>query len=109
MFTGIVTAVGRVIRAASQGQGTRLEIEPGRLPLSDLAIGDSLAVNGVCLTLVDLAPGCLATDLGRETLGATTFGRVRAGDPVNLEKALRLSDRLGGHLLSGHVDGIGTV
>lgn len=107
MFTGIVEAVGRIKHASPLEQGLRLSIAPGALDLADMKTGDSVAVNGVCLTVVALAPGTLTVDVSRETLSCTT-GLDRPGD-VNLEKALRLGDRLGGHLVTGHVDGVGRV
>lgn len=107
MFTGIIGAVGRVAEARPQGEGLRLSIEAGTLDLSDVAIGDSIAANGVCLTVVGLSDHRYEVDVSAETLRCTTG--FRTGDEVNLEKALRLADRLGGHLVSGHVDGVGTV
>lgn len=107
MFTGIITAVGRVAEAAPSAGGRRLTIDAGGLPLGDVAPGDSIAVSGVCLTVVALHPDAFEADVSSETLSCVAgFER---GAPVNLEKALRLSDRLGGHLVSGHVDGRGTV
>jgi riboflavin synthase len=107
MFTGIVEAVGRIKHVSPLEQGLRLSIAPGALDLADMQIGDSVAVNGACLTVIALAPGTLTVDVSRETL-ACTSGLDRPGD-VNLEKALRLGDRLGGHLVTGHVDGVGRV
>lgn len=108
MFTGIIQAVGELKRIASQGGGLRLDIAPGALDLRDINTGDSIAVNGVCLTVTTLADGTFSMDVSRETLSCTV-GLDRRGGRVNLEKAMRLSDRLGGHLVSGHVDGIGEV
>ena len=107
MFTGIVTAVGRVIEAAPTSGGVRLRIDAAGLALDDVAIGDSIAVNGACLTVVSLTDRTFDVELSRETLAC--IAALDAGAHVNLEKALRLSDRLGGHLVSGHVDGVGTV
>jgi riboflavin synthase len=87
----------------------RLSIATGKLDLSDVAMGDSIAVNGVCLTAVELPGDGFSADVSNETLALTTLGNLKVGSRVNLEKALTLSDRLGGHLVSGHVDGIGTV
>ena len=101
MFTGIVAAVGRV-----RG-GRKLAIDAGSLDLKDVAVGDSIAVNGACLTVVACKPLSFEVDVSRETLACTTG--LTAGRSVNLEKAMRLADRLGGHLVSGHVDGVGTV
>ena len=107
MFTGIVEAVGRIKHLSPLEAGLRLSIAPGGLDLADMKTGDSVAVNGVCLTVVALAPGTLTVDVSQETL-ACTCGLDEPGE-VNLEKALRLDDRLGGHLVTGHVDGVGTV
>lgn len=107
MFTGIIAAVGRVVEAAPGAGGMRLTIDAGGLPLDDVTPGDSIAVSGVCLTVVALHPSGFEVDVSTETL-ACVAGFER-GAPVNLEKALRLSDRLGGHLVSGHVDGRGAV
>ena len=107
MFSGIIEAVGRVIHLAPASKGFRVTIEARSLDLADVAVGDSIAVNGCCLTVVDLAKGSFAMDVSQETLDCTAD--LRQGTEVNLEKALRLSDRLGGHLVTGHVDGVGTV
>ena len=111
MFTGIVQAMGRITEVAKGPSAVRLVIDPGELPVDDVAIGDSIAVGGCCLTVVAIEGPAQARQLGfdvsAETL-ACTAGLDRPG-PVNLEMALRLSDRLGGHLMTGHVDGVGTV
>jgi len=107
MFSGIITAVGRIAAVTPTAGGVRLRVEAGALDLADVAIGDSIAVDGVCLTVVARGGGEFAADVSRETL-ATVAG-FPAGARVNLEKALRLADRLGGHLVSGHVDGVGAV
>jgi riboflavin synthase len=107
MFTGIVAAVGRVIEVLPTAGGVRLRIDAAGLGLEDVAIGDSIAVNGACLTAVSLAGRAFDVELSRETLAC--IAALDAGTSVNLEKALRLCDRLGGHLVSGHVDGVGTV
>jgi len=109
MFTGIIQAVGTVRSRAETGGDVRLEIGPGLLDMSDVGLGDSIAVSGVCLTVVGMEGGGFAADVSRETLSRTSLGELDAGGDVNLEKALQLSDRLGGHLVSGHVDGIGKV
>lgn len=109
MFTGIIEATGVIRRMQSHNGDMRLEIRTGKLDLSDVAKGDSIAVNGVCLTAVELPGDGFSADVSNETLSLTTLGNLQAGSPVNLEKALTLSKRLGGHLVSGHVDGIGTV
>lgn len=109
MFTGIVQAVGTAARIDVRGGDARLEIAAGELALADVAIGDSIAVNGVCLTAVARGNDSFAADVSTETLTRTSLGRLRAGGRVNLEKALALGDRLGGHLVSGHVDGLATL
>src|SRR5262245_23022705 len=107
MFTGIVEALGCVEAVEAVGRGPRLGVTVPAEPGWRLGLGESVAVSGVCLTVVDTAPGRLAFDLAEETLRVTTLGGLVAGDPVNLERPLRLEDRLGGHLVLGHVDGIG--
>jgi riboflavin synthase len=107
MFSGIVAAIGRIDRIERRGGGLRLAIDAGKLALGDVAVGDSISVAGVCLTVVGRRKRGFSVDVSQETLRCTA-GLDRAGQ-VNLEKALRLSDRLGGHLVSGHVDGIGKV
>ena len=107
MFTGIIAAVGTVREAKPAAGGLRIAIDTGALGVSDVAAGDSIAVNGICLTVIRVAGRRLAFDVSAETLACTTG--FAAGARVNLEKSLRLADRLGGHLVSGHVDGIGTV
>lgn len=107
MFTGIVAAVGRIARVDPAPGGVRLHVAAGGLALDDVALGDSIAVNGVCLTVVAHDATQFAAEVSRATLD--TVAGFAAGSAVNLEKALRLSDRLGGHLVSGHVDGTGTV
>lgn len=107
MFTGIIAAVGSITRIAPTTGGQRLAIDAGGLDMSDVAIGDSIAVNGVCLTAVLKDGKGFEADVSNETLRVTT-GLAMAGE-VNLEKSLRLVDRLGGHMVSGHVDGVGEV
>ena len=109
MFTGIIQATGTITRMESRNGDMRLSIATGKLDLSDVAMGDSIAVNGVCLTAVELPGDGFSADVSNETLALTTLGNLKVGSRVNLEKALTLSARLGGHLVSGHVDGIGTV
>jgi len=109
MFTGIIQSVGRVARLEPRGGDLRLHLDTAGLDLADVQLGDSIAVSGVCLTAVALEARGFAADVSNETLSLTTLGALKAGDPVNLEKALRLADRLGGHLVSGHVDGLGKV
>src|SRR5258706_9883733 len=107
MFSGIVAATGRIRKAERRKGGLRLTVGAGTLPLRDVAIGDSIAVNGVCLTVVARAGKTFGADVSGETLRCTV-GLDQTGE-VNLEKALRLSDRLDGHLVLGHVDGVGKV
>ncbi len=107
MFTGIIESVGVVREVIPAPGGVRIAIDPCTLDLSDVNMGDSVAINGVCLTVVSMAVGRIEFDVSRETLDRTIGFAPR--DRVNLEKALRLADRLGGHLVSGHVDGVGTV
>jgi riboflavin synthase len=109
MFTGIIQAIGRVAGIKDQGGDIRLRINTGKLDLSDVEPGDSIAVNGVCLTAVELPGDGFVADVSGETLSLTSLGNLTSGSPVNLEKALTLATRLGGHLVSGHVDGLGTV
>ena len=107
MFTGIIVAVGRISAVTPTTGGVRARVEARDMSLDDVALGDSIAVSGVCLTVVALHTGAFEVDISRETLTCTSG--LDAGAEVNLEKALRLSDRLGGHLVSGHVDGRGVV
>jgi riboflavin synthase len=109
MFTGIIQAIGTLTRIEPRGGDARLTVATGKLPLADARLGDSIAVNGVCLTAVELGAGHFCADVSRETLALTTLGTARAGMPVNLELALLPTTRLGGHLVSGHVDGIGRI
>ena len=109
MFTGIIQAVGHIRSREARGGDARLMIDAGALALADVAEGDSIAVAGVCLTALDVGAATFAADVSAETLRLTTLGTLGEGDAVNLEKALRLADRLGGHLVSGHVDGVGRV
>jgi riboflavin synthase len=109
MFTGIIQAVGSIASLQQRGGDLRLGIDTGKLPLEDVALGDSIAVSGVCLTVVELAGSRFFADVSGETLRRTSLGGLCVGDAVNLEKALTLATRLGGHLVSGHVDGIGSV
>lgn len=106
MFTGLVESLGRVVAALPEGAGLRLAVEAGDTA-AGVAIGDSICVSGCCLSVVRLEGGHLEFQLGPETLARTTLGGLRPGAAVNLERSLRLSDRLGGHLVTGHVDGIG--
>jgi riboflavin synthase len=109
MFTGIIEAVGTIGALEPKGSDMRVRVVSGKLDLSDVALGDSIAVNGVCLTAVELPGDGFWADVSGETLNRTNFGELHRGSRVNLEKALTPTTRLGGHLVSGHVDGIGTV
>ncbi len=109
MFTGLVTDMGVVERLEPRSGGARLTIRPGALPVDELVLGESVAVNGACLTVVERGEGRMSFDAVPETLARTTLGSFRPGTRVNLERALRLSDRLGGHLVQGHVDAVGQV
>ena len=107
MFTGIITAVGQIKSAQAKGDGLQLLVEVPAGYLDDVALGDSIAIQGACMTATELTSNTFALDISRESLNKTV-GLDKVG-PVNLEKALRLNDRLGGHLVSGHVDGVGKV
>lgn len=109
MFTGIIEALGKVTHYERLGGDVRLRIHSADLDLSDVGLGDSIATNGVCLTVVELPGDGYWADVSKETLDLTTIGQLGVGDVVNLEKALTAASRLGGHIVSGHVDGIGEV
>jgi len=109
MFTGIIEAIGRIESIEDKGGDARLWIHTGKLDMSDVQLGDSIAANGVCLTAIELKPAAYCADVSGETLSLTSLGQLQAGSEVNLEKALTPTTRLGGHLVSGHVDGLGTV
>ncbi len=108
MFTGLIEESGRIAEIRSTGQGARLVVSAAAV-LERLSPGDSVAVNGACLTAVELTSGGFAVDCVAETLRRTALGELRAGDPVNLERPVRVGDRLDGHIVQGHVDGVGTV
>ena len=109
MFTGIIEAVGQVVAVQPRNGDVRLRIKTGGLGLADVHLGDSIATNGVCLTVVELPGDGYWADVSRETLDNTTIPQWRVGQNVNLEKALTPQTRLGGHIVSGHVDGVGEV
>ncbi|MCY1279752.1 Riboflavin synthase [compost metagenome] len=109
MFTGIIEAIGTIRAITPKGGDVRVLVETGKLDLADVKLGDSIAVNGVCLTAVELPGNGFWADVSRETLACTAFDDLKPGSPVNLEKALTPTSRLGGHLVSGHVDGIGEI
>lgn len=107
MFTGIIQSVGAITQVTPVGADVQLAISTQQLDVSDVQVGDSIAVNGICLTVVNLSPAHFGAHVSKETLSVTEG--LQYAHSVNLEKALRLSDRLGGHLVSGHVDGVGEV
>lgn len=109
MFTGIVASIGEITITEQIGGDLRLTIATGGLPMDDVQLGDSIMNNGICLTVVEFDEARFVADLSDETLSVTTAGSWQIGTRVNLEKSLTLADRLGGHLVSGHVDGIGEV
>jgi riboflavin synthase len=108
MFTGIVEELGEIVAIESAGDSARLTVR-GPLVTQDAAHGASIAVNGVCLTVVETADGAFTADVIKETLGRSSLGALEPGSRVNLERPVRLQDRLGGHLVQGHVDGVGTI
>lgn len=109
MFTGIIQSVGKIESIQNKGGDARIWIHAGKLDMSDVQLGDSIAANGVCLTAIELKAQAYCADVSGETLSLTTLGDLKAGSAVNLEKALTPTTRLGGHLVSGHVDGVGRV
>jgi riboflavin synthase len=109
MFTGIIEAIGEITTMQPRGGDMRLSIASGKLDRRDLKLGDSVAVNGVCLTAIELPPDGFVADVSAESLAHTTLGQLSRGRRVNLEKALTPTTRLGGHLVSGHVDGVATI
>jgi riboflavin synthase len=111
MFTGLVEDMGTVVRLDRRSDAVVLAVRPARIPLHELVIGESVCHDGVCLTVIEIAPGDNAFTVlaGAETLSRTTLGRLEVGKRVNLERSLRLGDRLGGHWVTGHIDGTGTL
>lgn len=109
MFTGIIESVGEITRLESKGGDLQVHVRTGKLDLGDVKLGDSIATNGVCLTAVALPGDGFVADVSAETVRRTSFRHLRVGSPVNLEKALTPTTRLGGHLVSGHVDGLGEI
>jgi riboflavin synthase len=108
MFTGLVEGVGEIVGVTAMAEGLRLTVMTS-FPAGELALGESVALAGACLTVVDIAPPRASFEVSPETLARTTFPLKKVGDRVNLERSLRLGDRLGGHLVTGHVDGVGVV
>jgi len=109
MFTGIIEAIGSVSQMQDKGGDLRLTLDVGKLDMSDVALGDSIAVNGVCLTVIEMTSSSFSADVSAETLRLTSLGKLGTSSPVNLEKALTLQTRLGGHMVSGHVDALGKI
>ncbi|EMD1176095.1 riboflavin synthase [Vibrio harveyi] len=109
MFTGIVEAVGKLTAITPKGEDITVTVEVGKLDMSDVKLGDSIATNGVCLTVVDFGSNYYSADLSLETLNKTGFAAYQVGDKVNLEKAMLPTTRFGGHIVSGHVDGVGVI
>ncbi|MBA4151546.1 MAG: riboflavin synthase [Acinetobacter sp.] len=109
MFTGIIESVGTIRRVEPRAGDLRLTVAVGKLDMSDVRLGDSIATNGVCLTVVEMGADYYVADVSQETVRRTTLATIRTGTRVNLEKALTPTTRLGGHLVSGHVDGVGEV
>ena len=109
MFTGIIEGVGRIARREALGGDVRFHVQVGTLPFDAVQLGESIAVNGVCLTVIAFDQDSFQADASTETLGLTTLGQLAEGTHVNLERAMRPTDRFGGHIVSGHVDGVGSV
>lgn len=109
MFTGIIEAVGEIVRLDSKGGDLQVRVKTGQLDLSDVKLGDSIATNGVCLTVTDLPGDGFVADVSLETVRRTSFKHLKVGSAINLEKALTPTTRLGGHLVSGHVDGVAEI
>lgn len=109
MFTGIIESVGHIESIEDKGGDARVWIHTGKMDMTDVQLGDSIAMNGVCLTAIELRSDAYCADVSGETLALTSLKQLKAGSPVNLEKALTPTTRLGGHMVSGHVDGLGKV
>lgn len=109
MFTGIIQSIGKIVGLERQGSDVRIWVDIAKLSIEDLNVGDSIAVNGVCLTAVQLVSNSFAADVSNETLSCSTLQDAGLGTPVNLELALTPSTRMGGHIVSGHVDGVGVI
>ena len=109
MFTGIIQAIGNISKIDSNGPDSCIVLKAGRMKLDDVKIGDSISVNGVCLSITEKTKDSFSSDLSSETLSLTTFIEMRANSKVNLEKAMNFSSRVNGHLIAGHVDGVGVI
>ena len=109
MFTGIIQAIGNISKIDSNGPDSRIVFKAGKMKLDDVKIGDSISVNGVCLSITEKTKDSFSSDLSSETLNLTTFIEMRANSKVNLEKAMNFSSRVNGHLIAGHVDGVGVI
>lgn len=109
MFTGIIQTTGNISDVEYRGDDSRFVFNTGEMQLSDMAIGDSISVNGVCLSIIEKEENSFSADLSKETLSLTTFSNLKTGARINLEKAMMLSDRINGHMVSGHVDGVGEI
>lgn len=109
MFTGIIQAIGSISKIDSSGPDSRIVFKAGKMKLDDVKIGDSISVNGVCLSITEKTKDSFSSDLSSETLSLTTFEEIRANSKVNLEKAMNFSSKVNGHLIAGHVDGVGVI
>jgi riboflavin synthase len=109
MFSGIIETVGIIINTKNYGRDKRICVDVKGMDIRDLKIGNSIAVNGVCMTIIELNNNLLCVDVSAETLSCTTFNNIKTGSKVNLEKALQLNDRLHGHIVTGHIDAVGVV
>ena len=109
MFTGIIETIGKILSIEKKDKDSRFIFDTGAMTLEDMNIGDSIAVNGTCLSIIEKTEHSFIADLSGETLALTTFSNLKEDSPVNMEKAMKLSDRINGHLVSGHVDGIGKI
>ncbi len=109
MFTGIIQSVGNIVTIKSSKMDSRLKVNVGNMLFDDVEMGESISINGACMTVVAFDQSSFSVDVSRESLALTTLGGLKAGSAVNLERAMQLSDRLGGHLVSGHIDGLGKI
>ncbi len=109
MFTGIIEATGHISAIETKGEDSRFVFNTEKMELSDMKLGDSISVNGVCLSIIEKENNSFSADLSKETLTLTSFSDLKIGSRINLEKAMMLSDRINGHMVSGHVDGIGKI